>query len=454
MRAKTRDLPQTMYPSRFLNSQVVRRGLRAAAYFGVAFACCCATAWAQTPTPPPLPPGVQANTTVQLVSLGQTLTDLSAIAAGRNVGNSLRLLTAVEVAGTPMGSSAGGFAFKLDKTTGLQARRATTFGPSFAERAITAGAGNMSVSVNLAVATYDKLDETPLHEIPLFRAEGSPIPQLERRGTLSLVLTSTTTVIQTVMGATEDLDVGVSIPMVKLKLDGLSFVEDNAGNVLVRATGQGESSGLGDIGLMAKYRFLRFGGTPPPDAPVEADPGGVALIGTARLPTGSKDNLRGLGITRVLGGLVVSFGRGRLRPHANVGYEWWSKGIDVVSDVAPTVTARHHFQYSAGLEVEAAPRLTLNLDFLSRKINGAGKVGTVTQTVNFPGPPGQPGIAFSQLQTYPVTLPEGTLEQSLIPGVKWNVRGKVLLVLNGIINLRDNGIYDKFTPVVGLDITF
>jgi hypothetical protein len=443
MREKTRDLPQTMYPSR-LTARIVSRGMRLAA----ALSLFGATAAAQTPQPQPNPQ--QPVTTTELVSLGQSLSDLTFIAAGgRNVGDSLRLLTALEVAGTPMGSSSGGFAFKLDRTTGLQARTATTFGPAFAERAITAGAGNMSVSVSLAAATYDKLDEQDLLALPIgLQTSSNPsIPQNTRRGTLSLVLDSQTTVIQTVMGATDNLDIGASIPMVRVKLNAISFVQDDAGNTLIRGEAKGISSGLGDVGLMAKYRFFRFGGTPPPDAPIEPDPGGLALIGTARVPTGSRENLRGLGVTRVLGGLVFSSGRGRLRPHAHVAYEWWSKGIDVRNPITNNlVTARNHFQYSAGVELEAAPRLTLLVDFLSRQILGAGRIGFETTT--------NTGIPGAASLTLPVTLPEGTLEQSIIPGLKWNVRGKILLVLSGIIAVRDNGLYDKFTPVVGLDITF
>ena len=78
----------------------------------------------------------------------------------------------------------------------------------------------------------------------------------------------------------------------------------------------------------------------------EPDPGGLALLATVRLPTGDRENLRGLGVTRMLGSLVVSSGRGRFRPHANIGYEGWSSGVSVVTDPQgdETVTARNQFQ--------------------------------------------------------------------------------------------------------------
>jgi len=53
-----------------------------------------------------------------------------------------------------------------------------------------------------------------------------------------------------------------------------------------------------------------------------------------------------------------------------------------------------------------------------------------------------------------VAVGEGYLKQTIVPGLKWNLMGKFLLSLNGIVTLRDNGLYDKFTPVVGLDWSF
>jgi hypothetical protein len=387
----------------------------------------------------------QVDTTTSQVSLGASLTQLTQIMTVREVGEALRLNTSLEVAGAPLGASAGGFAFKLDKTTGLEVRSASTFGPSFAERVITAGAGKMSIAATLTAATYDKLGDLDLSRMELVRQE-SAVPQLRQTGFMSIALMSETTTIQGVMGATDKLDVGVAVPIVRIRLNAVSWVEDGNGAIIVRGTAAGTSTGLGDIALIGKYRLLRFGGEPPPDAPVEPDPGGLALLVNARIPTGSVENLRGLGIYRTLGSLVFSAGKGKLRPHAQVGYEFWSKGLDVVSDFDPTVTARHSFQYAAGIEFEAAPQLTLMADFLSRQINGGGKIGfrTVTDI-------GLPGISSF---TYALAQPEGTLEQSIVPGLKWNLKGKFLLSLNAIVALRDNGLYDKFTPVVGLDVTF
>ena len=163
-------------------------------------------------------------------------------------------------------------------------------------------------------------------------------------------------------------------------------------------------------------------------------------MATMRFPTGDKDNLRGLGITRTLVTLIASSGKGRFRPHANVGYEFWSKGVSVPTDAPQNlaVTARHQFEYAAGLELEAAPKATLLLEFLGGRIFGGGKVGFVDDGSG----------------TSAVALPEGLQRMSLAPGLKVNLKGKLLLSLNALIALKDDGLHARFTPVAGIELTF
>src|SRR5215203_4268675 len=88
-------------------------------------------------------------------SLRNVVLDLTNNIAAPQEGEAIGLSTAIEVANAPTGSSAGGFVFKLDPATGLRVRTAPTFGPSFAERALTAGEGKVSFGISLGVATYD-----------------------------------------------------------------------------------------------------------------------------------------------------------------------------------------------------------------------------------------------------------------------------------------------------------
>jgi hypothetical protein len=386
-----------------------------------------------------VPAHAQSSSTVEGLTLAEALSQLTSPIASGPTGQALALATALEVSTAPLGTSSAGFVFKLDPATGLMVRTATTFGPAFAERALTSGAGKLSVAANLTVATYDRLGDFDLGQMQLARLD-TPNPAVSRSGLASLVLSSQTMVLYAAMGATESLDLSVAVPMVKVSLEGLSWVENDNGDVLLRAEGAGVGSGLGDIALLAKYRLFRFGEGEP-------DPGGVALLATMRLPTGDRDNLRGLGVTRTLASLVASTGRGRFRPHGSVGFEFWSKGLDVPADFRGEniVTVRNQLQYAAGLEYEAAPKVTLILDVLGRHILGGGRVGLQTFDSGF--------ADVASLQAA-VTLSEGIRKITAAPGLKWNLKGNVLLSLNALVPLFDNGLHDRFTPVVGLDVTF
>ena len=383
----------------------------------------------------------QGTAVTEGLTLNDTLARLTLPVAGAAIGEAISLATALEVATSPLGISSAGFVYKLDPATGLRVRTATTFGPAFSERVLTAGAGKLSFATSLSVATYDRLGSFKLDQMELSSVAAAS-PETARQGLTSLVMSSQTFVMYAALGATDRLDLAVAVPMVKVSVEGLSWVQNQNGDVLLRSVASGVSSGLGDVAVLAKFRLLRFGEGEP-------DPGGVAIVGTVRMPTGDRDNLRGLGITRTLGSIVASSGRGRFRPHANVGYELWSKGLDVVTDPLSkrTVTAKDQVQYSAGIEVEAAPKVTLIVDLLGRHILGGGRIASEAFT-----PPANLFGATSF--TVATAQANGIRKLTLAPGLKWNLKGNMLLSLNALIPLLDNGLSDRFTPVMGLNWTF
>jgi hypothetical protein len=109
----------------------------------------------------------------------------------------------------------------------------------------------------------------------------------------------------------------------------------------------------------------------------------------------------------------------------------------------PSVTARHEFQYAGGLEFEAVPKLTLLLDLLGGGVLGGGKVALASVT-------DAPGLTTQAL----AALPEGTRRIDLAPGLKANLKGKMLLSLSALIALHDTGLHARVTPVAGIDLTF
>ena len=392
------------------------------------------------------PASAQLTTTAEGISLSEALAGLTGLPSERflaPIGQGIGLATALEVATAPTGSSAGAFVFKADPSTGLLVRTATTFGPSFAERALTVGEGKISVSANLSVATYDRLNKVNLREFQISQTTGQ-LPSSTVTGMASLVMSAETVMMTGVIGAKENLDIIVSVPMVKVKLDGVSWVETADGVIAKRAEGGGIASGLGDIGVGAKFRFLKFGEDQP-------DPGGLAFLINGRLPTGNRENFRGLGIVRVLGQVLFSSGKGKLRPHANLGFEWWEKGVGVPSIPTGISEARHQIQYAFGVEFEAGPKLTLLADLLGRHILNGGRIEE--QIFDVRQDPVLNPFLVTNLETL-VPTRKDIRKLTLAPGLKWNLKGAFVASFNALIPLRDNGLHDRFTPVVGLDWTF
>ncbi len=390
---------------------------------------------AQTVTPP-----IQGtSTTVPGLTAGGTLSQMATPAGAPHSGAALDLATELAVATEPLPAASGGFTIKLDPSTGLQVRTATTFGPSFAERALTSGEGSLTLGVSFMSASFDRVGSQTFSGLQL-RTSTAPAAADSRSGVANISETANTIVIGARMGVTDRLDVGVSIPIVSLKVSGSTSLMDGTGKILTFASGSDTATGLGDVAGLVKYRFFSFGTSQP-------DPGGLAAMLTLRFPSGSTDDLRGLGVTRALASLIASGGRDRFRPHANVGFEWWSKGVSVASDYTPggSVTARHQVEYAAGFEFEAAPKATLLLDLLGDEILGGGKLGFQPDTTPVAG-----ATSSSSL----VALPDGLTRVSLVPGLKVNLKGKMLLSVNALVALKDDGLHARFTPTAGIELTF
>lgn len=381
----------------------------------------------------------QKVTEIPDLTARQVLVQLAHPSTAAPVGDAVALTSALEIGTAPFGTSSGGFVFKLDPSSGLLARTTTTFGPSFTERALTSGEGQVSVGVTFSSASYDKLGDFSLSSLPVGTATGTS-PVLAGTSTADVKLRVNTVAMSGTLGVTENFDIGVVVPLLSVKLDATSSLINGSGTVARLAETDTVFSGIGDVAAIAKYRVVRFGGADLPD------PGGIALLVNMRLPTGSRDNLRGLGVTRTLAGVIVSFGRGRIRPHATAGFEAWSKGVDVAGAPGERVSVRHMVQYAAGVEIEAAPKLTLLLDFLGNQIRGGGQVGLgpATPVTN------QPGITSAQSL---VALGDGIQRALLVPGMKVNLKGKMLLSLNAIITLKNNGLHATVTPVAGINLT-
>lgn len=386
------------------------------------------------------PAWAQKVTTVEDLTFEQTLVQLANPLGLRPIGESIGLTTALEIATQPLSSASGGMVFKLDPATGLLTRVSRTLGPSFAERALTAGEGQVAIAAAFSATSYDKLSKFGLNNLPLGSVTASN-PANARVGTGDFHLTSKTLTMAGTVGIAPKVDVAVIVPLITATLEAVTTQVDGNGRLIRLAETNTKFSGIGDMAAILKFKAAKL---PGPEIP---DPGGLGFMLTMRLPTGSRENLRGLGVYRTMASAIFSAGKGPFKPHASGGFEFWSKSVDVPTATATggLVKVRHQVQFAAGFEIEAHPKVTLLLDFLGQKIRKGGEVGVVSDPV----PANANGITSIQSL---VDLPEGILKGILVPGIKVNLKGKLLLSLNALVTVKNNGLHSKVTPVVGLNL--
>lgn len=392
---------------------------------------------AAQPLPSPCPGELATS------SLDARVRYVACLAGSAAAGEVLARSIGLEVATAPFGSTSGGFTFTFDPQLRTFLRSANTFGPAFSERATTSGRGRFSGGANVLRRGYDSLAGQKLPNLEVARLSGAAAPA--ESTVLNVDVVSETLAVFGHVGITDNLDVGAAIPFVRLRLNGLSRAFPPGGGELPGEAVQAESSGISDMALVGKYQLWKS--TPPAGGPSTA---GIAALGVVRLPTGEEENLRGLGMTRVSMSLVASGALGRVSPHVNVGYEWWSKGIDIPADFLTdaTVTAKDQFLYSGGVEFEVHPLLTANVDVLGRFVRGAGRI--VPRQFDYDPSANEFGISSAR-----VLVADGGLNTlTLAPGVKWNLWQGALLSMHTLIGLTSDGLKDSITPVVGIDWAF
>jgi hypothetical protein len=189
---------------------------------------------------------------------------------------------AAQLATFPLGSSSGGFAYTFDPELGVFSRSTESFGPIFAERALTIGKGKFSFGANASHQTFDSFEGESLRDgdITLFLThadlnrdgghldfffEGDTI-----RTNMFLDIQADTAAFFANYGVTDNFDVGLALPYLRIRMDARLhehiekfstgdepfvfhiFQNGTNDNDIVASD---EAEGLGDVVLRAKWRF-------------------------------------------------------------------------------------------------------------------------------------------------------------------------------------------------------
>jgi hypothetical protein len=392
----------------------------------------------------------------------------------------------------PVGTPAGGFTYLFDPELGTLMRTSDSFGPAFAERALTIGRGKVNIGLGYQHAAYDTFENLNLRQrgeggitfyIPhndccspgaaaATRPDGSRLtPPFEGdliEAELALDLVTDTSLLFANYGVTNRLDIGIIVPFVRVQLDSsvlarvdrLSTIADTTVHTFPEGDEQmfrmsGSAAGLGDIVLRGKYAFT------------SGSPLGLAVAVDTRLPTGDESNLLGTGGVQAKVFGIASFHRGPVSPHLNIGYAFSSEGA------LREATLADEFVATVGVDAAINSRVTASFDVLGRTLRDAGRMRLTDKTFQYAlagagtggGGGGGGGGSGSGGTTQPPAILTATRTELQFnagdlqlylgaAGIRFNPWRTLLVTANLLFPMTASGLRDRVTPALGIDYVF
>ena len=363
-----------------------------------------------------------------------------------NNGRILEFLTdaiAASAANLPLSATTSGVTFRF--VGGLPVRTSSSLGPIFGERAQTLGKGRFVVGANMSGLNFSSLRGVPLNQIVLNFSHddvppeglGQPIREndiLQVRLDLSVNLLVTT--LFTTWGLTDDVDVGLAVPIVHTGLTGRStgqffpfgiptshfFAGDSANPVLsASAATFGFATGVGDIALRTKWSIHN------------TETAGLAFMADARLPTGAEEDLTGSGHFSLRGLVLASTRFGNLSPHLNAGYAMRGGRNDAIL-------------LNGGFDQPLSDWATMAVDVMSEwQVGESSLVMPPPVTISFP-------VTRVVTPTNIPNIKDHRVNGSF--GMKFRTPGGPIVVANALMPLRRGGLESRFIWTLGIDGNF
>ncbi len=347
----------------------------------------------------------------------------------------------------PLAATSSGETFSI--VGGLPVRTSTSAGPIFGERSQTLGRGRFYLGANVSGINLTSIGGVPLENITInfgHQDVGNPglgDPNFENdliQLRLALDLNITVATLFATWGIADFVDIGVVVPFVRASIVGASeaqilpfgtgtsplhrFAGTPTDPVLrASASMEGSSTGIGDVVGRLK---INLG---------QSQRAGAALLADVKFATGDEDELLGSGASAVRALAIGSLQFGNFSPHLNFGYVTRSGELENDAILA-----------TVGFDNLMTSWATFAFDLVSEWQLGDNKIelpGDIIYVTPF------------DRRLSSVDIPsdrENILNASA--GVKFTLRGGTVLVMNGLMPLRDVGLQPDFVWTVGLEYAF
>jgi hypothetical protein len=397
----------------------------------------------------PFSTGVLSNDRALGTPTGPQSGNSAAFTQATQVAESLNIAIASQASQLPLASASAGTVVILK---GGVPETFNNLGPILVDRAQTIGKGSVFVGFTASQFVFTSIDGTTLGRLPFsyFRTAYNPSTGQVQSNTYTTESANLNFRIDqyigvATVGVSKRIDVSVIVPWEHVSFGDAVSPSTNyvvTGNnvelfsyTLPSQYSSGTKSGVGDLVFNAKS-VLSSG-------EYSTFAAGINF----RAPTGDDLNFLGSGAWGFNPYLLYSY-LWKVSPHAKIGYQW-----NTASELNnPTNTSGGNqnlpggVQYDVGADWAMRKRLTLAGDVLGSQYLNTPRLVTTTTTLSTTTGQFSLPSSVSSNSSYSIS--------NLSLGLKYSPAGKLVLSGNVLIQLNNNGLHARPTPLFGISYKF
>jgi hypothetical protein len=326
-------------------------------------------------------------------------------------------------------------------------------GPILTDRAQTIGKHRLFIGFTASQFVFTNIDGISLSKLPFSFVSTAYVPGTNTVSTntytseetdLSFKLDQFTGVAT--YGVTNRFDMSVIVPVEYVSMgattyNSTSYILSPNGSLIFgpytnpQSHTPGTASGIGDITFNGKGELWR------------GERATVSAGMYVRTPTGDDQNYLGSGAWGFSPYLVYGF-LWKVAPHAKIGYEWnTSTELNNPSGKpGGNLALPGGLNYDVGADWAMLRHVTVAGDLLGNQYINSPRY--VTSSVPLPDNPSTASLATITPETLTYSI------NNLSVGLKWNPYADLVLSGNVLIQLNNNGLRSRPTPLIGISYKF
>ncbi len=370
----------------------------------------------------------------------------------------LNALIASNVSSFPLTSTIAGATYDL--SSGRPVKITESLGPIFAETASTLGKSKLNLGFEYTHLSLEKFRGLRTQDLRFtfnhldLNKNGQPlgdeIVELDVMDVnLDLDANANIFAFFATFGVTNNLDVGVAIPLITTSLSGEAVATlrgpfagvlhtfkggtTNSPNLVDRIPYDESGSGIGDVAVRLKYNFVRGAGM------------NWAALLDVRLPTGDDADFLGTGKTSTRLSLIATQKIAQFTPHLNIGY-----------DRRPAALDSDELEFAIGFDQKMAEGVTFAVDFLGEiDINSDEAITFFPQeTVTIVDKTNNPVVTQRTERLTNILTRDNDNIFNASFGLRVAASEKFLLLGNVVVPLNDGGLRSNIVPTFGATVSF